>query len=177
MKQSVQQTIEEVFQRSSRHVFASLVRSLGDFDLAEDAMQDAFASATAQWPVEGVPANAVSWLISVGRFKAIDRIRQSTKLSELAGDIAKRIESINESNHAQNFHSIEDDRLRLIVTCCHPAIDPSIQVPLTLREVCGLTTEQIGLPRRVAALKRSARSCSIRNPDLTEQRNNSDGLE
>ncbi len=143
MNRSIQQNIEEVFRQSSRHVFASLVRSLGDFDLAEDAMQDAFASATAQWPQEGVPENPVSWLVSTGRFKAIDRIRRATKLGQIAGDIAKRFDAISESNKAKKSNSIEDDRLRLIFTCCHPAIDPSVQVPLTLREVCGLTTEEI----------------------------------
>ncbi len=123
----------------SRRWFASL----GDFDLAEDALQDAFAAALAQWPCEGIPANPVSWLVSAGRFKAIDRIRRTAKLAGLAVDIAKRLDAIRELNDSKNAHGIEDDRLRLIFTCCHPAIDPAIQVPLTLREVCGLTTDEI----------------------------------
>ncbi len=137
------QNLEEIVRQSSRHVFASLVRALGDFDLAEDAMQEAFASAMTQWPVDGVPESPVAWLVSAGRFKAIDRIRRAAKLGEMAGDVAKRMDGIGRSNEAKNSHAIEDDRLRLIFTCCHPAIDPTIQVPLTLREVCGLTTEEI----------------------------------
>jgi RNA polymerase sigma-70 factor (ECF subfamily) len=143
MSHIIAQSLEEIVRQSSRYVFASLVRSLGDFDLAEDAMQDAFASAMTQWPVEGVPDNPVSWLVSVGRFKAIDRIRRAAKLGEISEEIANRMESIGRSNQSKNSLTIEDDRLRLIFTCCHPAIDPLIQVPLTLREVCGLTTEEI----------------------------------
>jgi RNA polymerase sigma-70 factor, ECF subfamily len=143
MVQSINQYLDELYQRSSRHIFASLVRSLGDFDSAEEAMQDAFASAVHQWPTEGIPENPISWLVSTGRFKAIDRIRRSVKLGELSEDIAIRIDAISSSNALKSTHPIEDDRLRLIFTCCHPAIDPAIQVPLTLREVCGLTTEEI----------------------------------
>jgi RNA polymerase sigma-70 factor (ECF subfamily) len=143
MSQAIAQTLEEIFRQSSRIVFASLVRSLGDFDLAEDAMQDAFASAIVQWPADGLPENPVSWLVSVGRFKAIDRIRRAAKLGEVSEKIASRLETISQSNLSKNSLTIEDDRLRLIFTCCHPAIDPLIQVPLTLREVCGLTTGEI----------------------------------
>ncbi|MCA9157384.1 MAG: RNA polymerase sigma factor [Planctomycetales bacterium] len=143
MSQVVQQTIERTFQQASRRVFASLVRVLGDFDLAEDAMQDAFTAALAQWPRDGIPENPVAWLVSAGRFKAIDRIRRDTKLGEMAIDVSQRLDAIRELNQTKNAGGIEDDRLRLIFTCCHPAIDPSIQVPLTLREVCGLTTEEI----------------------------------
>ncbi|MCC7338691.1 MAG: RNA polymerase sigma factor [Pirellulaceae bacterium] len=143
MSHEVQQTIERTFQQASRHVFASLVRALGDFDLAEDAMQDAFAAALAQWPVDGIPENPVSWLVSAGRFKAIDRIRRDAKLGEMAVDVSQRLDAIREQNETRSASGIEDDRLRLIFTCCHPAIDPSIQVPLTLREVCGLTTDEI----------------------------------
>ncbi len=143
MNHVVQQTIETTFQQASRKVFASLVRVLGDFDLAEDALQDAFAAALVQWPVDGIPENAVAWLVSAGRFQAIDRIRRKSKLGEMAIDVTRRLDAIRESNAAKNADGIEDDRLRLIFTCCHPAIDPSIQVPLTLREVCGLTTEEI----------------------------------
>ncbi len=136
-------SIDKLYHQSSRYVFASLVRSLGDFDLAEGAMQDAFALAMAQWSEEGVPDNPVSWLISTGRFKAIDRIRRRAKFGEMSWDVEKRFDAIRRTNDAKNSYSIEDDRLRLIFTCCHPAIDPTIQVPLTLREVCGLTTDEI----------------------------------
>lgn len=142
MNQVTSQAMEETLEHSSRHVFASLVRLLGDFDLAEDALQDAFAAALVQWPAEGSPASPIPWLVSAGRFKAIDRIRRSAKLGELASDVVKRLDAIRENN-SKHAHGIEDDRLRLIFTCCHPAIDPTIQVPLTLREVCGLTTEEI----------------------------------
>jgi len=143
MSLHVPQDIETVFQQSSRKVFASLVRALGDFDLAEDALQDAFAAALSQWSSGGVPENPVSWLVSAGRFKAIDRIRRSAKLGALAPDVTRRLDAIHEANHARRGQAIEDDRLRLVFTCCHPAIDPAVQVPLTLREVCGLTTEEI----------------------------------
>ena len=143
MSQNAPHAVEGIFHKSSRQVFASLVRSLGDFDLAEDALQDAFAAALAQWPAEGMPDNPVSWLVSAGRFKAIDRIRRTAKLGQLASDVTQRLDAIRELNNAKQVHGIEDDRLRLIFTCCHPAIDPSVQVPLTLREVCGLTTEEI----------------------------------
>ncbi len=135
--------IEDIYKFSHRQVFASLVRSLRDFDLAEDALQDAFATALIQWPEAGIPENPVSWLISTGRFKAIDRIRRNAKLGQLAVDISSRMDAIGELNDSRNSLSIEDDQLRLIFTCCHPAIDPSVQVPLTLREVCGLTTDEI----------------------------------
>ncbi|MCA9182492.1 MAG: RNA polymerase sigma factor, partial [Planctomycetales bacterium] len=104
---------------------------------------DAFTAALAQWPRDGIPENPVAWLVSAGRFKAIDRIRRDTKLGEMAIDVSQRLDAIRELNQTKNAGGIEDDRLRLIFTCCHPAIDPSIQVPLTLREVCGLTTEEI----------------------------------
>ncbi len=143
MSTSTSQAIEAVYKQSSRQVFATLVRSLGDFDLAEDAMQDAFAAAVTQWSSDGVPENPVSWLVSTGRFKAIDRIRRSAKLGERASDVNARLDAIRDSNDAKCGRTIEDDQLRLIFTCCHPAIDPSVQVPLTLREVCGLTTEEI----------------------------------
>ncbi|MEO8270564.1 MAG: RNA polymerase sigma factor [Aureliella sp.] len=143
MSQIVLQSIEQTFQHASRRVFASLVRILGDFDSAEDALQDAFAAALAQWPDDGIPDNPVAWLVSAGRFKAIDRIRRDTKLGEMAFDVTKRLDTIRELNATKCAGGIEDDRLRLIFTCCHPAIDPSLQVPLTLREVCGLTTDEI----------------------------------
>jgi len=124
-------------------VLATLVRLLGDFDLAEEAMHEAFATAIETWDRQGLPQNPTAWLISTGRFKAIDIIRRKTRLGELAPDLKLLVEDIEEHNMSLAERDIEDDRLRLIFTCCHPAIDPKVQVPLTLREVCGLTTEEI----------------------------------
>ncbi len=135
--------VEQLYRRSSRQVFATLVRVLGDFDLAEEALHDAFAAAVEMWPVQGVPDNPVAWLISTGRFKAIDSIRRRAKLNSLQPELMRRINEIEAANQSISQQEIHDDRLRLIFTCCHPAIDPKVQVPLTLREVCGLTTEQI----------------------------------
>jgi RNA polymerase sigma-70 factor (ECF subfamily) len=116
---------------------------LGDFELAEEATHEAFVSAMQQWPEQGMPANPISWLISTGRFKALDTMRRRARFKDLEPDLARRFAEIESSNQAASEFEIEDDRLRLIFTCCHPAIDPKVQVPLTLREVCGLTTEEI----------------------------------
>ena len=134
---------ESLYRNQSRRVFATLVRLLGDFDLAEEATHEAFASAMQQWPEQGVPANPISWLVSAGRFKAIDTMRRQTRFKALEPELARRFAEIESTNQAVSEHEIEDDRLRLIFTCCHPAIDPKVQVSLTLREVCGLTTEEI----------------------------------
>lgn len=135
--------ISAVYQTQSRRVLATLIRLLGDFDLAEEAMQEAFAAAATQWAQNGVPDDCVSWLISTGRFRAIDLIRRQARLRELRPELAMRVEAIAKHNSEVESREIEDDRLRLIFTCCHPAIDPNIQTPLTLREVCGLSTEEI----------------------------------
>ena len=135
--------IERLYREESRRILASLIRILGDFDLAEDALQEAFAAAAERWKTEGVPDDAVSWLISAGKFRAIDNIRRQSRLKDLEPQLAARIEAINARNAETSDQEIEDDRLRLIFTCCHPAIDPKVQVPLTLREVCGLSTEEI----------------------------------
>lgn len=140
---TARQYLQSSYQVDSRRVFASLVRLLGDFDLAEEAMQEAYASAAEQWERDGVPANPVAWLVSTGRFKAIDRLRKKGRLQQLHDGINARQTNIVEENQRRANRDIEDDRLRLIFTCCHPAIDPKVQVPLTLREVCGLTTEEI----------------------------------
>jgi RNA polymerase sigma-70 factor (ECF subfamily) len=134
---------ESVYRSESRRVFATLVRLLGDFDLAEEALHDAFRAALEQWPIEGVPANPRAWLVSAGRFKAIDGIRRQRRFEPL-DDHAEHVESIaDESAQPTEADGIEDDRLRLIFTCCHPALAPDAQVALTLREVCGLATEAI----------------------------------
>jgi len=139
----VRETIDAVYRSDSRRVFASLVRLVGDFDLAEEMMQEAFSVALEKWEAAGIPANPVAWLVSTARHKAIDVIRRQGRVSQRQAEIAARIEETVETNHSRAERDIEDDRLRLIFTCCHPAIDLSVQVPLTLREVCGLTTEQI----------------------------------
>jgi RNA polymerase sigma-70 factor, ECF subfamily len=135
--------IEELYRLDARRIFATLVRLLRDFDLAEEAMQDAFAAAFVQWEETGIPANPRAWLVSTGRFKAIDSLRRRGRFDDMALEIALRNEQVSQSNAAKAASEIEDDRLRLIFTCCHPAIDPKVQVPLTLREVCGLTTEEV----------------------------------
>ena len=140
---TIRDRIDDLYRSDSRRVFASLVRLLKDFDLADDAMHEAFAAAVEIWQRDGVPANPRAWLISTGKFKAIDSLRRQGRLKELHPDIASRWDEVAEANAARAAAEIEDDRLRLIFTCCHPAIDPKLQVPLTLREVCGLTTEEI----------------------------------
>jgi RNA polymerase sigma-70 factor, ECF subfamily len=140
---TIRARIDDLYRSESRRVFASLVRLLNDFDLADDAMHEAYAAALEVWQREGVPANPRVWLVSTGKFKAIDSLRRQGRLKELRPEIASRLEEVAEENAARASTEIEDDRLRLIFTCCHPAIDPKLQVPLTLREVCGLTTEQI----------------------------------
>ncbi len=135
--------VEAIYRKDSRKVFATLVRLLGDFDLAEEATHEAFAAAVEQWPQCGTPASPVSWLVSTGRFKAVDMMRRRARLNHLQPDLARRLAEIEAANQSHAHQEIEDDRLRLIFTCCHPAIDPKVQVPLTLREVCGLTTEEI----------------------------------
>jgi len=141
--EDVPAAIEGIYRAESRRVFATLVRLLGDFDLAEEALSDAFRAALEQWPRDGVPANPRAWLVSAGRFKAIDGIRRRAKFDPL-DDVAEAVESIADETPAPwDAESIEDDRLRLIFTCCHPALAPDAQVALTLREVCGLATEAI----------------------------------
>jgi RNA polymerase sigma-70 factor (ECF subfamily) len=124
-------------------VFATLVRLLGDFDLAEEALHDAFASAVEQWPKDGVPTNPRAWLVSAGRFKAIDAMRRRARFDASLGELAERLDTHSLDSTAAENDAVEDDRLRLIFICCHPALAPEAQVALTLREVCGLTTEAI----------------------------------
>ena len=135
--------VDAVYRSDSRRVLATLIRLLGDFDLAEEALQDAFAAAVEQWPRDGVPANPRAWLVSTGRFKAIDGMRRRARFDESLAGIAERLESDVPETAVWDDESVVDDRLRLIFTCCHPALPPDAQVALTLREVCGLTTEEI----------------------------------
>ena len=135
--------VEALYRSESRHVLATLIRLLGDFDAAEEALHEAFVAATEQWPRDGVPANPRAWLVSTGRFKAIDGMRRRTRHDASLNELAKHIEATTSDPLEQDDEHIADDRLRLIFTCCHPALTSEVQMALTLREVCGLTTEEI----------------------------------
>jgi len=139
---SVAAAIDAIYRTESRRIFATLIRLLGDFDIAEEALHDAFRAALEHWPREGVPANPRAWLVSAGRFKAIDGIRRRARFDAL-DDRMDEVEAIVDESVAFEREDIDDDRLRLIFTCCHPALSPDAQVALTLREICGLTTEAI----------------------------------
>jgi RNA polymerase sigma-70 factor (ECF subfamily) len=141
--EQVRELIDSVYRAESGRILATLIRLLGDFDLAEDAMQDAFAAALERWPTDGIPENPRAWLVSTGRFKAIDSLRRRARFDASQEKIAEQIESQSGGGAGVNGENVEDDRLRLIFTCCHPALAPESRVALTLREVCGLTTEEI----------------------------------
>jgi RNA polymerase sigma-70 factor (ECF subfamily) len=168
--QRIRETAGAIYRAESRRVFATLIRLLGDFDLAEEALHDAFRAALEQWPRSGVPANPRAWLVSAGRFKAIDGIRRQSRF-ESADDHSDYVEAIaDEAPQPWDAESIEDDRLRLVFTCCHPALAPDAQVALTLREVCGLTTEEIAqaylsaapaLAQRIVRAKAKIRDAGI----------------
>jgi RNA polymerase sigma-70 factor (ECF subfamily) len=137
------EAVDAVYRSESRRVLATLIRLLGGFDLAEEALHEAFAAAVEQWPREGMPANPRAWLVSTGRFKAIDAMRRRARFDASEAELAERLEVETARTMPGEAQDIEDDRLRLIFTCCHPALPPDAQVALTLREVCGLTTEEI----------------------------------
>jgi len=139
---AVSEELNALYRSESRHIFATLIRLLGDFDLAEEALHEAFRIALEQWPRDGVPANPKAWLVSTGRFKAVDGIRRRARFEALE-DADALADPSSEDAEAWDDESVEDDRLRLIFTCCHPALSPDAQVALTLREVCGLATEEI----------------------------------
>ncbi|MBC8160916.1 MAG: RNA polymerase sigma factor [Roseiflexaceae bacterium] len=141
--EQISATLDAVYREESRRVLATLIRLLGDFDLAEEALHDAFRAALEQWPHEGVPANPRAWLVSTGRFKAIDRLRRRARFDKALAELAEHIDRDTHDDVGLDDASIADDRLRLIFTCCHPALAPEARVALTLREVCGLTTEEI----------------------------------
>ncbi len=162
--------VAAVYQAESRRVLATLIRLLGDFDLAEEALHEAFTSAVEQWPREGVPANPRAWLVSAGRFRAIDTLRRRARFDASLEELANRIRADAEQNSALDGEGVEDDRLRLVFTCCHPALAPEAQVALTLREVCGLTTEEIAraflttpstLAQRIVRAKAKIKSAGI----------------
>ena len=135
--------VDAVYRAESRRVLATLIRLLGGFELAEEALHEAFAAAVEQWPREGTPANPRAWLISTGRFKAIDAMRRRARFDASQVELAERLEAESMRTIPGEAEDIEDDRLRLIFTCCHPVLSPDAQVALTLREICGLTTEEI----------------------------------
>ena len=139
----VRELVDDVYRSESRQVLATLIRLLGDFDAAEEAMHDAFAVAVEQWARDGVPSNPRAWLVSTGRFKAIDGMRRRARFDASLTEFAKQLESTTDHVEKVDEDSVEDDRLRLVFTCCHPALSPDAQVAMTLREVCGLTTDEI----------------------------------
>ena len=178
MPEQLSKTIETLYRSESCRILATLVHLLGDLDLAEEAMHEAFAAALDTWPQTGIPENPRPWLVSTARFKAIDAMRQRARFDAAQRDLALYLEArINEASHADE--EIEDDRLRLIFTCCHPVLPPEGQVALTLREVCGLTTEEIAraflvtpatLAQRIVRAKAVIRDKAIpyQVPDLQE---------
>src|SRR3954462_5237272 len=167
---ALREAIDQIYRRDSRRVFATLVRLLGDFDLAEEALHDAFAAAINQWPESGVPVNPRAWLVSAGRFKAIDAMRRRARFDASLTGLAERVSTKEQQTQTVDDQAIEDDRLRLIFTCCHPALSPEAQVALTLREVCNLTTEAIAsaflttpstLAQRIVRAKSKIRDTNI----------------
>ena len=141
----IRELLDSLYRVESGRIRATLIRLLGDFDLAEEAMHEAFAAALSLWPTSGVPGNPRPWLISTARFKAIDTLRRRARFDASQDELARHLESQLSSAESSNGEedSLEDDRLRLIFTCCHPSLAPEARVALTLREVCGLTTEEL----------------------------------
>ncbi|MGH9420639.1 MAG: sigma-70 family RNA polymerase sigma factor, partial [Thermoanaerobaculia bacterium] len=134
--------IDAIYRADSRRVLATLIRLLGDFDLAEEALQDAFSAAVEKWESTGVPSNPRAWLVSAGRFAAIDRLRRGARFDASRGELADQIATSTAPEELDD-ERVEDDQLRLVFTCCHPALTRDAQIALTLREICGLTTEEI----------------------------------
>jgi RNA polymerase sigma-70 factor (ECF subfamily) len=170
VSEPVRERIDEMYRSDSRRVLATLIRLLGDFDRAEEAMHDAFAAALESWAANGVPGNPRAWLVSTGRFKAIDRLRRAARFDAAVAAMAAEIESSAPPDVDDEGAGVEDDRLRLIFTCCHPALSADARIALTLREVCGLETEQIArafltspstLAQRIVRAKTKIRDAGI----------------
>jgi RNA polymerase sigma-70 factor (ECF subfamily) len=168
--EQVRTQVDTIYRAESRRIFATLIRLLGDFDLAEDALHEAFRVAMEQWPRDGLPTNPRAWLVSTGRFKAIDALRRRARFDASLAVLAEQLDQEPDDTLGQDDEEIEDDRLRLIFTCCHPALSPDARVALTLREVCGLTTEAIAsaflttpstLAQRIVRAKSKIRDASI----------------
>ena len=169
----VRERIDAIYRSDSRRVLATLIRLLGDFDLAEEGLHDAFAAALDVWSRDGIPENPRAWLVSTGRFKAVDRLRRAARFEKVVDDVAAQSESTvphDSEAVADDDRSVDDDRLRLIFTCCHPALNAEARVALTLREVCGLETEQIAnafltsaptLAQRIVRAKNKIRDAKI----------------
>lgn len=166
----IQEVLDGMYRTDSRRILSTLIRLLGDIDIAEEALHDAFAAAMEKWPVEGIPGNPRSWLISVGRFKAIDSMRRRSRFDTSQHDLIEQLEAESEDPGELADTTIRDDELRLIFTCCHPALAPDARIALTLREVCGLTTEEIAraflttpstLAQRIVRAKAKIRDAKI----------------
>lgn len=168
---SIRVAIDNIYRREGRRILATLIRLLhGNFDLAEEAMHDAFTAALVQWPKDGIPANPRAWLVSAGRFKAVDRLRNRSRFDASVLDLALIVEAHEEAVPDEDEAGIEDDRLRLIFTCCHPSLAEETRIALTLREVCGLATEAIAaaflvptptLAQRIVRAKNKIRDAAI----------------
>lgn len=141
--EEIRRTLDTIYRSESRRILATLTRLLGDLDIAEDALHDAFKAAIEQWPAEGIPGNPRAWLVSAGRFKAIDRLRRSARFDTSLESVADKLSADAKDPAELADEAVKDDQLRLIFTCCHPALAPEARAALTLREVCGLTTEEI----------------------------------
>lgn len=166
----LKQTLDKLYQSESRRILATLIRLLGDFDLAEDALHDAFRTAMEEWTHKSIPDNPRAWLVSTGRFKAIDKIRRQSKFNTTLESVQEKLLNMDDDPAQQDEQSIADDQLRLIFTCCHPALAPEARSALTLREVCGLTTEAIAraflvtpatLAQRIVRAKTKIRDAGI----------------
>src|SRR5215471_4684196 len=169
--EQIRESLDSLYRADSRRILATLIRLFGDFDLAEEAMHEAFAAALSVWPKSGMPDNPRPWLISTARFKAIDTLRRRARFDASQDELVRYLEAqLGSAERSDEEDTVEDDRLRLIFTCCHPSLPPEARVALTLREVCGLTTEEIAkaflitprtLAQRIVRAKAKIRDTAI----------------